>query len=208
MAEVYWIRLPEHTDMLSEGYIGYTKHTAEQRFYNHKKDAEGARNGSVIGRALRKYGVDGVILETIVVCSPEYAVWLENKLRPTGGIGWNISAGGEYPSKDRVVSLETRRKLSEAAKGRKLPQESIEKTNRGRFYHHMKKNVETYSIADSLYQMFLEGTTYYYAEKGLGRKYGSLQRIFQHFAKGWVPIEDEVWRDTYLTNDKEASNGS
>lgn len=242
MAEVYWIRRPDHTDILSQGYIGQTKYTAQQRFRNHVSDSKSAKGSSAIRSALRKYGEEGVIVETLVVCSPEYAVWLENKLRPTRGIGWNMAIGGEYPAgnrvvseetrekmrkasreranteefkerisrsnSERVVSEETREKIGAASRGRKRTRESVERSTRGRFYSGMKKNVETYSIADLLYSKFLGGTTYYYAEKELGRKTGSLQKIFLLFEKGWIPTEDEVWRETYLTNEKEPLDGT
>lgn len=258
MAEVYWIHLPEHTDMFSEGYIGMTRKTAKDRFYQHKSLASRELINVPISNAIRKHG-DNLIVETLVICTPEYAVWLENKLRPDKGIGWNLAAGGEFPSVNRVVTdeakanmreaqlgrthseetkkkigeanskrvwkeeskeklsksrtgsvttEETRKKLSIAGTGRSQSQESIEKTKVGKFYFYLKKNRKVYSIAEELYQHYLNGLTYSKAERILGFTGGSLQRIFDYFRKGWNPTEDSIWRDEYLTNDKESLYGS
>lgn len=122
MAEVYWIHLPEHTDMFSEGYIGMTRKTAGERFYSHKSLAKRGKINIPILNAIRKYG-DTLIVETLVICTPEYAVWLENKLRPDKGIGWNLAAGGEFPSVNRVVTEAARLNQSKAQLGRKHPEE-------------------------------------------------------------------------------------
>ena len=43
MAVVYWIHLPEHTDMFSEGYIGVTENI-KRRYYEHLKLAQQGSN--------------------------------------------------------------------------------------------------------------------------------------------------------------------
>lgn len=97
MAELYWIHLPEHTDMFSEGYVGITKHTALQRFKGHKKAANHTKRNinSPIHNAIRKYG-DKLVVSTLVVAAWEYVLDLEAKVRPTPKIGWNILSGGEF----------------------------------------------------------------------------------------------------------------
>lgn len=96
MAEVYWIHLPEHTDMFSQGYIGFTSITTRKRWNCHKRQA---RDGSrlPIHRAIRKYG-NNLIFEVICICDNEYGLWLENKLRPELYIGWNCGVGGAAPT--------------------------------------------------------------------------------------------------------------
>lgn len=97
MAELYWIHLPEHTDMFSEGYVGVTKHTALQRFRGHKKAANHTKRNtsSPVYNAIRKYGSE-LIISTIVVAAWDYVLDLEAKIRPTPKIGWNILSGGEF----------------------------------------------------------------------------------------------------------------
>src|SRR3989337_2148756 len=95
MAEVYWIHLPEHTDMFSEGYIGITSKTTKERFRTHLKEAKRKdRKKYRIHNALAKYK-DVVIVETLVICDEDYAIDLESKLRPLPRIGWNTLAGGQ-----------------------------------------------------------------------------------------------------------------
>lgn len=258
MAEVYWIHLPKHTDMFTEGYIGMTRNTAKRRYYEHTSLARRTDTNIPVLNAIRKHG-GNLIVETLVICTPDYAVWLENKLRPDKGIGWNLAAGGEFPSVNRVVteaarlnqskaqlgrkhpeevkkkigeansgrvwteesrqklskartgsvvSDETRKRLSIAGTGRTQSQESIEKTKVGKFYFYLKKNRKVYSIAEELYQHYLNGLTYSKTERILGFTGGSLQRIFDYFRKGWNPTEDSIWRDEYLTNNKESLYGS
>jgi len=37
MAVVYWIHLPEHTDIASQGYVGVSNTTASKRFTHHNR---------------------------------------------------------------------------------------------------------------------------------------------------------------------------
>ena len=124
MAEVYWIRLPEHTDMFTQGYIGMTRHTAKNRYACHKSLAKRSKTNLPILNAIRKHG-ENLLLQTLVICSNDYAVWLENKLRPSKGIGWNLATGGEFPATDRVITDEARRNMSIAQTGRKHSEETI-----------------------------------------------------------------------------------
>lgn len=127
MAEVYWIHLPEHTDMFTEGYIGITKHNAQHRFQGHVYAARRSDKSSVIGNVIRKYGPGNLIVDTLVICTEEYAAWLETKLRPEKGIGWNMAVGGDYLGGSRTVSDQARKNMSEAQKGRKLSEDTKSK---------------------------------------------------------------------------------
>ena len=94
LAEVYWIHLPEHTDMLSEGYIGITSETTKERYRAHIKESKRKdRKKYRIHNVIAKYK-DSLIVDTLVICSDDYAIWLEEKLRPSPRIGWNTAAGG------------------------------------------------------------------------------------------------------------------
>lgn len=130
MAEVYWIRKQSHTDMFSEGYIGVTSRTAQERYQEHIYAAQ-CRKGkkSVIHKAIIALGKDNLVVQTICKCTEEYAYWLENKLRPEPNTGWNVSTGGEKPPgvKGLPVSEETRKKLSKAQKGKKVSPEEADR---------------------------------------------------------------------------------
>lgn len=126
MAEVYWIRLPEHTDVFTQGYVGITKKTALQRYSSHKSKANKSDKNLPVLNAIRKYG-DYLEVETLVICSIEYACWLENKLRPNVRIGWNIAEGGEFPTKNNPVSDEARENMRKAQTGRKHSEETKQK---------------------------------------------------------------------------------
>lgn len=130
MAEVYWIHLPEHTDMFSEGYIGKTLKNARVRYQGHISASKRAGTSSVIANAIRKHGHENLIVETLVICSPEYALWLENKLRPDKGIGWNMAVGGGDISAPRTVSDETREKMRKSQTGKLHTQESKDKISK------------------------------------------------------------------------------
>ena len=39
MAEVYWIRKEDHIDVFTQGYVGVTSKTAQERFKEHVKVA-------------------------------------------------------------------------------------------------------------------------------------------------------------------------
>lgn len=95
MAEVYWIHLPEHTDMFTEGYIGITSRTTKERFKAHIKESKRKdRKKYRIHNVIAKY-LERLIVDTLVICDDDYAIELEAKLRPSSRIGWNTVAGGQ-----------------------------------------------------------------------------------------------------------------
>ena len=73
---VYWVRNEEHTDILSEGYVGITKNP-ERRLENHKER--------------------GSVRTIILVGSKQYCREIEYKLRPKANIGLNKNPGGMLP---------------------------------------------------------------------------------------------------------------
>lgn len=99
MAFVYWIRHRDHTDILTEGYIGITNRSVSYRLKEHYRIVRSidAPNDnvtvSIVHKAMYKYK-DDIIVDTICECDHDYALWLENKIRPLPNIGWNISVGG------------------------------------------------------------------------------------------------------------------
>jgi len=88
---VYWLRIPAHTDMFTEGYIGITSNPKE-RFSTHRHRQKNPH----LANAFAKYGDD--ITMQILMEDTEYdCLDVENCFRPTERIGWNILAGGGKP---------------------------------------------------------------------------------------------------------------
>lgn len=90
---LYWIHLPEHCDVMSQGYVGIT-HDFEQRMFAHKSCAKTGEEATLY-RAIRKHGWDCLIKEILVIADEAYCKDLEKKFRPTARIAWNIAVGGD-----------------------------------------------------------------------------------------------------------------
>lgn len=120
MAVVYWIHLEEHTDIFSQGYVGVTSVGVEKRFSQHKSTSKTGK--FPISLALRKYG-NKIIVSTVLVAETAYCYLIEEKLRPTPRIGWNCASGGDSTLDGFKHSEETKQKLSEIQKGKKLSEE-------------------------------------------------------------------------------------
>ena len=137
MAFVYWVHLPEHTDMFSEGYIGFTSKTVHERWIGHLKEVSRKRCPNYpIYNNIKKYG-DSIIVDTVMEGDAEYCLYIENKLRPSEKIGWNLQEGGSRGNSSAVFTEEVRAKISAAGRGRKLndkQKEAIRKANIGRVH--------------------------------------------------------------------------
>lgn len=232
MAEVYWIHLPEHTDMFSEGYIGITRNTAASRFDQHCRavNTKGCKN-SVISRAIKKYGKSALVVETLVICEIDYATELELKLRPEDKIGWNIIKGGGLPPianrtghkmpdyvKQKLIEANTGRKDSEETKlkkaevwlGRKHSEESIllMKANKAavKLWERPFVRLEVWKDAEIYHEKFLEGVSEYHCENKFELVRGSLASLYKHFKNGWNPSNDPLWLEDF--KNKEATVGS
>lgn len=97
MAFVYWLRAVHHTNILEEGYVGYTSKTVEGRFKEHVKAAKSkAQKKHIVHKAIIKYE-DTLVITPVVEGSEEYCLLMEEKLRPTDYIGWNQVKGGNKP---------------------------------------------------------------------------------------------------------------
>lgn len=102
MAVLYWIHLEEHTDISSQGYIGVTKYDSKTRFRKHLEALRkynklgGVKDRRTLFSAINKHGIDSVVVTDLVIGEEDYIYDLENKLRPSCNIGWNIATGGEF----------------------------------------------------------------------------------------------------------------
>lgn len=116
---VYWMRLPEHTDMFSQGYIGISS-DVKKRWRSHFE-----KNGNVhFSRAAEKYGRDKIIKEMVLIADKEYCLEIEKKLRPTDKIGWNIVVGGGNPPVGKSVSTMFKKGSVPWNKGSQMPDET------------------------------------------------------------------------------------
>jgi hypothetical protein len=80
MAVLYWVRLSEHSDIFTEGYVGVTPNFAKRmREHRHRFKAIW----------------DKIVMQTIVVADLAYCYDIEKKLRPNRNIGWNKARGGK-----------------------------------------------------------------------------------------------------------------
>ena len=117
-------------------YVGQTTQSFNKRFKVHKCSK------TAVGNALRKYGVDNfktTILENIEEkylddCEREF-IKEYNSLAPNG---YNLSSGGDSPTRGRHLSEETKRKISESNKGKHYQTEEIRRkisnASKGRVY--------------------------------------------------------------------------
>lgn len=219
MAEVYWIRLPEHTDMLTEGYIGVTKNDAKARFRGHLQEAK-LRDckTSHLHNYLNKHGREGLVVQTLVICEIEYAFDLEEKLRPSERIGWNVAKGGVQTVNPGGYKLseDTRRKMSESfdEKRRQICAENLFKTTQARkgiptgpcpahidakiiksqFLAKMERGKELWSRCEEFYDFYISGKGKSRAcERYYEIELNRLRGMFNLFDKGWKPMEDDLW---------------
>lgn len=101
-------------------YIGQTKHTSKYRWSQHKYEANTpkAKQSPLLNRAIVKYGHSSFTIEDLHEC-PENDLdkWEIHyiELYKTFESGLNLTKGGK---KNQFVSDETRKKLSNALKGK------------------------------------------------------------------------------------------
>ena len=93
-ASIYWIRLAEHTDIYTQGYVGVSKNVG-RRTTEHMRDlSTNTHTNPHLKYAFKKYGWDLFIVDIFFCGEEKYCYTLENSLRPHKNIGWNITIGG------------------------------------------------------------------------------------------------------------------
>lgn len=231
MAFVYWAHLPEHTDMFSQGYIGFTSGTVEKRWSGHLLDSKRCPHLTFY-KALAKYG-DKIVVETLVQGSSEYCLDVENKLRPKVKIGWNIKIGGDFGSLGVTASEETKKKLSECRLGEKNhfhgkthtdEQKAKWRISRGgkpfsedakAKARETKKNnpwnvsnarKEVWAGADSIYCHFKQGMGLVLLSKLTNISKDSIKTIHKKLQAGWNPLLDTYWVAFKESYNKEQPN--
>lgn len=113
---VYWIHLPNQTDITVDGYVGVSNNP-KRRLLQHMTDSK--IQNPFFSRVLKKHAQD--IVQTIIFQGTEEGCYsLEESMRPFKNIGWNANKGGNSPpsKKGWIPSDSTREKWSLAFKGR------------------------------------------------------------------------------------------
>lgn len=215
LSSVYWIHLPEHTDITSEGYIGITTRDVECRYSEHLSLAN-TNSSTILSNAIRKYR-DNLVIKTLLKGSEEYCLLIEKRLRPEDRIGWNIVAGGgKPPVKNTPHTTEAKNKISEASKrtcqspahilARKAKvgvprteeaKKNMREGNKGRLpWNNSTANKDIWLIADEVYKTHKENPTFGYIR--LGQLFNTskyeLQNMYLSFTKqNWNPNTDQEW---------------
>lgn len=140
---IYWIRLPEHNDITTQGYVGVTK-SFGKRMITHKSKSESGRTH--FHKAIRCYGWDNLIKEVVIVGNYDYCFYIEKKLRPENDIGWNGKIGGsggwDYVNKNCNGAKLTHTRIKEKGKY----DEYIDKLSNGsKRYWSDKKHIDNRS---------------------------------------------------------------
>lgn len=231
IAELYWIHLPEHTNIFTEGYIGVTTLGTSERFNHHKRQSTKKASKTVITSAIRKYG-DRLIADCLCIGEESYIYDLEYKLRPTKAIGWNLAVGGEKPfrpekgTKPSQKTLDARKALMTPEyraflskrnkemgigfqKGYVRDESTIQKqkqtiADKGSWSHPKAINNPAWALADQMWNMYDAGQTPSTIYKSLGLTWNNVKAILALFKSGWIPLEDDLWLKTF----KEESFGT
>lgn len=214
MAFIYWIKSKDHTDFLTQGYIGYTSKTVADRAKSHKFNYKRFILDGKSGGCLKLYSEiksignwSQVDMITLLEGSEEYCLDIEYKLRPNENIGWNVRVGGDKQVMfKREVSSETKRKLAEVRKTWVMSEEtkvrlSNERQGEGnpRFgskpWEQKTADLVTWQHAHLIHEYWLASS---YGTKRLTKNfpqfsYWGIDTMIRKFRSGWNPIEDPSW---------------
>lgn len=196
---VYWIHLPEQTDIFTQGYVGVASKGAAYRYKEHLSKTKGGSK-LPIHNAIRKYG-EKLIVDTVVLADIEYCYALENKLRPITRIGYNCDAGGNCNRLGSKQSLETRKKQSATAKaqGRRPNQAALDnsaKTNSKMVAWLCRfSNKDVWKISDKIFDYLKENPTHGTCRTAtvFNVTKDQLTMMFKKIKAGWNPHEDAEW---------------
>lgn len=135
-------------------YIGISSKTAERRWHVHQMRVKEGRD-QALQRAIRKYGADKFLLETLVKADDwGFLCDLERKAIKAYGskfpTGYNLTDGGEGVI-GKTVSEETRKKMSESQKRRFATQDQSERLEKLRAVNASKRKPDGYKARRGSY---------------------------------------------------------
>lgn len=167
-------------------YVGQTRRTVEERFAEHARSKK-----SLIGKAIREYGVENFKVETLAECDNRQELnrleqfWIKT-LNCKSPNGYNCNGGGGRhsnfsPSAEtraklsaalmgHPVSEQTRKKISAINKGRKHTPEARAKISEAGRKHHPSAETRAKISASLMGHPVSEETRAKISAKGTGKK--------------------------------------
>ncbi len=112
-----------------KSYIGQTVHSLRQRKHGHVSAALSVRDTTYFHRALRKYGSENFSWEILQECDTieelnQLEIFYIGYYNTFGNNGYNLTVGGKSGLVGFKHTDESKRKMSEAQKGKKLSEET------------------------------------------------------------------------------------
>jgi hypothetical protein len=133
-ASVYWIRLPEHNDIYTQGYVGVSKNWNGRLTYHLNESVKGTHPNNHLMYAINKTGWDNLIKEEVLAGEEDFCYEFEATLRPDKKIGWNIAPGGH-----RGPGWVAGRKKSKKSTAKQI---ATKAKNRAKFFEENKERLE------------------------------------------------------------------
>jgi hypothetical protein len=199
---LYWIRLPEHTDITTQGYIGITGQTVTKRFNQHRNSARRskARKKSEFKQAL----INGteLIVETLVISDYAYIKNLERLLRPESNIGWNKAFGGASVAESLQFSRESQK---QAMRDHWKEFDHPFKFQKPWRFSQAKNNRHLWEKAPEIIEMIKSGIGDSYISKTFGEKARSttVRTIRELYLKHeWNPLTDPEYLRDYARQEE------
>lgn len=216
MAYVYWITENVNLDIRTNGYVGITTKTVNERIKSHKYNYKRFCNGKEVGckklySILKRLGGwDTVTIVVLCEADIRYCLDIEFKLRSTPDVGFNTRVGGDaHVMFKRTISEATRLKLAAIRKKWVMSPTSriklsIDRKEAGNPMFGTPpwdnpaatpKSKETWYFADTVY-------SYWFHNKQGVRKtiksflnlnYWTVDSMIRKFKTGWIPREDKTW---------------
>lgn len=218
MAFVYWIHLPEHTDLSSQGYVGVTTTTVSVRYQGHLKAMRRKdRPCPIVGKAIKKYG-SSIRITPLLEGSEDYCYHIEELLRPTERVGWNTTAGGKRPARGFLGlqhTLDSKKKMADSQK--QAWASKLENKTAPQFKHLRPQPVDLsvefkrykcgrrpdiWQKAGEMYLIFTKEDgrvlpSVISERCGFPKTDQTVKRIVKGFLAGWNPFSDEIWLERF-----------
>lgn len=118
----------------SKVYIGQTSQNLKRRWIHHLSKAK-SKKRNYIHNAINKYGKDNFKVEEIDSCADGFEAdkkemyWIDHYNSFNSSYGYNLSVGGH---KHKILSEETKKKISKSLKGRQFSKEHKKAISEGK----------------------------------------------------------------------------